>query len=423
MLNYDKINSFMNLEAIHNFCVEANNLHLKLNNVIHVAGTNGKGSTVAFLRSILEASGYTVNVFISPHLVRENERIRIKGHLITNHYNDELDKKLQQYQSSKKLSIFETFMAKALLAFTENSADYNILEVGLGGRLDATNIVRNKLVEVITPIDFDHEHILGDTLAKIASEKAGIIIEKSICISAYQDLAAHEVLQEFCAKKNTKFISGGTDWFIKDNQLYFKQQVYDLSDLSLLGEHQKYNAGLALTTLLALNIKNLTRSSINIGLKTAKWSARLQDVGFSLYGCKLSEADKIILDGAHNPSGINVLNNFILSKQKDYDIYIVMGMLKTKDINTCLKLLASNDIQSFFAVNLPADFDSYDNKEIVDIAKKQGITNTAIANTVKEAVIAISKLNNSTNKPKLIIICGSLYLLGEVLKDNSLLPD
>lgn len=438
----------MKLDSSTSFYKKYQYLANNLKNVIHVAGTNGKGSTIAFLRSILEQSGFTVNVFTSPHLVSENERIRIKGSLISSKYNKELNQIIQADSFSNKLPFFAKYMLKALLAFNEYPANFNIFEVGLGGRLDATNIFKNTLVSVITPIDLDHEDILGNTKELIAKEKAAIIKTNGIVFSSYQTLGVSEILKQEAISKNAKLFVGGIDWYLcnKTRKTYsnktanIPQTMFDISNCSnesnseakelkfnkfsillqklpLKGSHQYCNAALAITVLKYIIGNKLSLEAINKGLQKVSWFGRMQVINNNcLYG-KVFKNNIVILDGAHNAQGASVIVDYIKSNADNKKVYLVIGMLKSKSIEKYFSVFKEINSIKIYGVSLDKEYNSYSAEEVYKAATSQGL-NAYTSKSVKAALNTINKDKDN----KITFICGSLYLIGKVLKDNKLLP-
>ncbi len=408
----------LSLSRIRNFLNNIDNLQNKIPNIIHIAGTNGKGSTLSFLKYILQYNGFSVNTFTSPHLVDYNERFYLNGKYITTEQLTLYQKHLSCIDGFNDLSIFEATTAIGFFAFFNNPADYTILETGLGGRLDATNVVDNPILNIITKIDFDHENFLGNTLTKIAYEKAGIIKKNAIVLSDYQDESVIRVLIN--STKNNKLILGGRDYNInlKEKNITYQNYTYKLDSLSLQGEHQLYNSSLALIS--ALNLPNITlnHNKTQNALNNTFWAGRLQKMP-SLYGITIDNSE-IYLDGAHNVSGIKALIKFILSKlnaNPNLQVHIVFGMLKKKDIQNCLiefKKINCIIYPLDFSTNNPSDYDKcFSNKNIEAICKSLNLTSYNFDNITN--ILNYIKKQNGNN---LIIICGSLYMLGGILANN-----
>lgn len=457
----------MNTRAIADFFKYHGDLAHNIGRVIHVAGTNGKGSTCAFLRSLLESCGYTVNSFTSPHLVNERERIRIKGQLISTREYAKYRAAVECSPKGAALSIFEKFVAVALLAFNEHKADFTILEVGLGGRLDATNIISYPVASVITPIDFDHQHILGSSLQEIATEKAGIIKCGCPVFSAYQQPEAAKVLKEAALKHKASIYQGGSEWSVqlgedprgnrslKPVELRFplskksgKSSTISFSskDLALKGEHQIYNAALALVVVkevLQLDIELSNKKAQLIkGLRSASWAGRLQALPRTLYNQNFNRTAEVLCDGAHNEHGAQALVRFIASRLllsnklqstinndaiavvgkncnltgllKPRRVVLIIGLMQTKDLLGYLKSFEGIPGVVFYCINLPGKI-GHSSSAITKAAKKFKFCAYNLQNLPKATAEAASYTGR-----QIVIYCGSLYLIGKLLKDNKI---
>ncbi len=407
----------LSLSRIRSFLEKCDNIQNKIPNIIHVAGTNGKGSSIAFLRNILEGSSYSTNVFISPHLVEYRERFRLKGELISDEYINKIKKDLEKIEGYENLSIFELTVIIGFIAFYENPADFCILETGLGGRLDATNIIKEAILNIITMIDYDHQNFLGNTLDKIAYEKAGIIKKCSLVVSDYQDRAVQKVLLRQAKKMGSQLLMGGRDYLIEGSVFSYKEHTIKLDNLGLLGKHQINNAALALVSALNIGVK-IDINSIIESLLTTRWDGRLQKID-ALYGVSFDYGTDCFLDGAHNTSGARVLANFIRSyieKDSKISVYIFMGMLQKKDIHGFFNNLAFlAEYNTYIQPLLIDDHVCYSKEEIAFNAAKFNLSTIDYGN-IGEGIKVVS----SRGGKKLIIICGSLYLLGNILGENKL---
>ncbi|MBL3284338.1 Folylpolyglutamate synthase [Rickettsiales endosymbiont of Paramecium tredecaurelia] len=338
------------------------NPHMHLPPTIHIAGTNGKGSTLATMRSILRCAGYKVHAYTSPHLLKINERIVISDEMISDEYFVQLagevedaNKKLQEIEQEDSISFFEGITAVAMLAFARQKADVLLLETGMGGRLDATNVA-HPIASVITAIDFDHTQYLGDTLEKIATEKAGIFKRDSLAIVAHQHDCVKERLKQLAHKAGVgRLLLYGKDYWIssdKDSNAYFYyHQSFnsamdgrcELPGPNLAGEHQKLNTSTAITTLLALEhyFPSINMECIEHGLHAIEWPGRLQLLNPSSYSHLCSENTRIYLDGAHNEAGAAALGCWLRDYNKEWGtedehrvnkhkIYIMYGSIHGK---------------------------------------------------------------------------------------------
>ena len=378
--------------------------------VIHVAGTNGKGSTIAFLKAFLEAAGKTVHTYTSPHLVRFNERICVRGREISDSDLTALLCEVESVNAGAPITFFESTTAAAFLAFSRTPADFVLLETGLGGRLDATNVVKNPAAVVITSLSMDHESYLGDTLAKIAAEKAAIIKEKRPVFAAFSKKEALDVLVEQAALKQAALSIEGRDFFVSCDERTFEFNGTVFTAPALCGGHQQKNASLALAVMQGLEKQGLvetTYETLCAGLKNVRWQARLQKVG------SLCRKDfEVWLDGGHNPGAGAVLADF-LPIWRDRPLYLICGMISSKDssgyLNQILpfaKGFIAVPVDNGTAPTQPPEF-------LMRLAKQKGVETALTASTVKEALFF---LKTRVSSPVRILICGSLYLAGSVLK-------
>lgn len=378
--------------------------------IIHVAGTNGKGSTCAFLRAIGEEAGLKVHVSTSPHLVDVTERFRIAGHLVS---EDELSATLieiERVNQQQPITVFEVLTAAAFVLFARYPADLAIIEVGLGGRFDATNII-TPMVSVITSISMDHEAFLGDTLAKIATEKAGIIKENIPVIVDQQNPEALTVIKKTAHSLNAPCFIKDQEWSVTPTatHLIYKDSkgTLELPLPSLLGHHQFRNAGLAIAALR--NSKLSIPDNAYQGIAKAVWPARLQ----RLYG-KLTDLitpeSEIWLDGGHNPDAGKILAQMIQEKWQDKPLHLIVGMKDNKNVHDYLAPL----VPLSASIQAVVEPDQHLAMPISEIIKASG--DYAISGgTVKEALL---KLKQNNTVPIRILICGSLYLAGSVLRQD-----
>lgn len=396
-----------------------------LQTVIHVAGTNGKGSTCAFLRAIVEASGHTTNVYTSPHLVRFHERIRVRGQEIS---EDSLVNILRRVESASKprtVSHFEFSTAAAFLTFAENPADVTIIEVGLGGRLDATNVISKPASTAISRISFDHRQQLGDTLSRIASEKAGIIKSGVGCALMQQpDKSVTTTIERVAKEYGANLYLGGRDWSRQINQdgrwSYRGKQIFDLPPPSLPGRHQYDNAALAIAALELAGVP-VQRQTASIGLQTITWRARLQQLSKGATVNILPTGSELWLDGGHNDSAGEVLAAHAQTWSADKkQLHLIVGMVGNRDPSELLKPLAPF-CASLHAVPVPMEKirhgrtgEEIPPSQVADAAQNLGIPARKAA-SVDEAVRHICQ----EPMPARILICGSLFLAGFVLESNS----
>jgi dihydrofolate synthase/folylpolyglutamate synthase len=392
--------------------------------VIHVAGTNGKGSTCAFLRAILEASGRRAHVYTSPHLVRFHERIRLSGKPIDEDELSALLEECEHVNAGEPITFFEITTAAAMLAFTRHKADAVILEVGLGGRLDATNVIERPAVGVITPVDFDHQHYLGTALRDIATEKAGIIKRGVPCVIGPQHDDARDAIEHKALAFDAPFWMWGQEFAAhEEHRRMVYQDEHGLLDLPLprlTGAHQIVNAAIAIAALRNAAGLKVSDQAIEDGLMTVDWPGRLQRL---TQGPLLSAAPKgaeVWLDGAHNPHAARALAHAIadIEERTPRPLYLVCGMLQTKDPReffAAFRGLAKH----VTTVAIPDEAGSFGAGQLYDAARAEGL-DAHPAQSVEDAVLQIearAALADAKLPPR-ILICGSLHLAGAVLREN-----
>jgi dihydrofolate synthase / folylpolyglutamate synthase len=376
--------------------------------VIHVAGTNGKGSTVAFTRAILEAAGLTVHAYTSPHLVRFHERIRLAGRLIPEAELSALLEECEAANGGEPITFFEITTAAAILAFARTPADYLLLEVGLGGRLDATNVIAHPVVTAITSIGLDHQQYLGETLALIAREKAGILkpaVPAVIGRMPEEARSAIEAVADDCAVP--RIIAGQDfDTHEQHGRLVFQDGdgLLDLPLPALKGRHQIDNAGNAIAIIRILKDHRISEDHIAQGLTAVQWPARLQRLkngGLS----RLRPDAEIWLDGGHNPDAGLVLADALAAMPKK-PLTIVWGMLNTKDSATFFRPLASL-AQDVLTLAIPGEANAIPAEQLASMARQLGCK-AAVVSSLEQAVTGAAPGHR-------VLICGSLYLAGHVL--------
>lgn len=383
--------------------------------VIHVAGTNGKGSTTAYLRAILEAAGLRVHVYTSPHLVRFAERIRLASRLIREDYLLEVLQECEALNDGEPITYFEITTAIAFKAFADVPADVVLLEVGLGGRLDATNMVDNPLSTVITPVSLDHEQFLGSELGGIAREKAGIAKTGVPLILAPQPAEALKAILNVAAEVKALPVAG-EHWQVhktKDGFCYTdKQGQINLPEPNLFGPHQISNAALAIACLRHQPALKISEDHIKVGITSAYWPARMQNITQTSLGDILPKGSSLWLDGGHNPAAGEILANFFKTKT-DRPLYLICGMMKNKDTAGFLKPL-SPLVTKCFGLHVDGE-DSHAAEDIARMAHSAAIEASPSAQ-VDHALKEIAQLEDS---PVQVLICGSLYLAGQILAMTS----
>ncbi len=379
--------------------------------VIHVAGTNGKGSTVAMIRAGLEARGDRVHVYTSPHLARFHERIRVAGDLIDEDRLIALLERCEEANGGEPITFFEITTAAAFLAFAETPADHTLLEVGLGGRLDATNVIDAPRLCVITPVSLDHQQYLGDTVTAIAGEKAGILKPGVTCIVGPQSDEGLEAIGRRAAGIGSPLLVQGQDWQVweEHGRLAFQDTagLVDLPLPTLIGAHQVENAGIALAVLRALGAGETACAA---ALTRAEWPARLQRLRRGPLVDAANPAE-LWLDGGHNPAAGIALAE-ALGRLTARPLHLICGMLNTKDVSGFLRPLAAH-AKHLHAVSIPGEAATLSADQTVAAARAVGLQ-AEPATSVMEAVTAIA----ATDPKARILICGSLYLAGRVLAGN-----
>ena len=412
----------LGLERITALLARLGDPHLALPPVFHVAGTNGKGSTCAFLRAALEAAGYAVHVYTSPHLVRFNERIRVTGRLISDNVLAALLAEVLDQADNIGASFFEVTTAAAFLAFARAPAAACIVEVGLGGRLDATNVVQ-PLVTGIAQLGVDHQAFLGDTLAEIASEKAGIAkLDAPLVTMRYAPPIAAVIAARASAIGAPMFVQGEA-WSIETaaTTLRYRDPGFDLvtDRPRMAGPHQAENLGLALAMLRHQGVLHVPEAAMRAAADGATWPARMQRLGDGPLTAKLRPEQRrhgVWLDGAHNPSAAQAVAD---SWTAGAPTVLVVGMLANKDAPGVLRhLLATRAACHVVAVPVPGH-DHHAPEELARLAEVYGAASAGTAPSVEAAfdLLATSSVGES------VLIAGSLYIAGEVLRLNGEEPD
>ncbi|WP_171230384.1 folylpolyglutamate synthase/dihydrofolate synthase family protein [Ruegeria sp. HKCCA4008] len=402
----------LTLDRVWRLLEALDNPQLKLPPVIHIAGTNGKGSTQAMIRAGLEGAGRSVHAYTSPHLARFHERIRLVGELIS---EPELTAVLDECYAAnggENITYFEITTCAALLAFARAKADFTLLEVGLGGRLDATNVIENPAVTVITPVSIDHEQFLGDTLGKIAAEKAGIIKPGVPCIVGPQQDEALEVIEYTAARLGAPLLVHGQHWHVQEeNGRLIYQDETGLRDVplpNLLGAHQIQNAGAALAVLRHLNMGD---DAYEAAVTKAEWPARMQLLKSGPLVDQAPQAE-IWLDGGHNAAAGIALAD-VLTNLPQKPTHMICGMLNTKDVTGYLAPLAKK-ATSLTAVSIPGETATLSAEETAAAAARVNLP-ASTADSVSDALKVIA----DTDPQARVLICGSLYLAGKILQENA----
>lgn len=402
----------LSLDRMRALCAALGDPQGRLPPVVHVAGTNGKGSTVSLIRAIAEAAGLRVHAYTSPHLVRFNERIRLAGGLIGDDYlNDVLDRiEAAMAETGGEATVFESTTAAAFLAMSETPADLAVIEVGLGGSLDATNVIDRPLLSVITPVDLDHAEFLGDRIEGVAVEKAGILKAGARGVIARQSEAVMAVIERRAAEVRSPLTVMGVDfdaWAERGGLVYQDQERFlDLPAPALSGPHQFDNAGVAVAAALELD---LPESAIVEGLKAVRWPARMQRLTAGPYAGKALAADaELWLDGGHNPHAGRALARTLAERQAraPRPLALIVAMLANKDAGGFFEALKGLDAQVF---TVAFDGAAADPAALAAVARGRGF-GAMPTGSVDEAIDRALALGAGR-----IVICGSLYLAGEVL--------
>lgn len=382
--------------------------------VIHVAGTNGKGSTQAMIRAGLEAEGHRVHAYTSPHLARFHERIRLAGTLVSEPDLMALLDECYEANGGADITYFEITTCAALLGFARTPADYTLLEVGLGGRLDATNVVDHPALTVITPVSMDHEAFLGNTLAAIAGEKAGIIKRGVPVIVGPQDDAGLDVIEAHAIRLGAPVLAYGQHWHAapeRDGMIYQDETgLLDLPRPVLPGDHQIQNAGMALAALRHLGCGE---DACTAAVTKASWPARMQRLRSGpLVGIADASGAELWLDGGHNPAAGQALAS-VLRSLPDRPTHLICGMLNTKDVRGYLAPLA--DVAAgLTAVSIPGEANTLSSDDTAQAAQDVGFA----AQTAQDTESALAAILETTPHAR-VLICGSLYLAGSVLRKNA----
>jgi dihydrofolate synthase/folylpolyglutamate synthase len=397
------------------------NPHKALPPVIHVAGTNGKGSVVAFLRAILEAAGYRVHVFTSPHLRHFNERIALAGEGGAKHIGDaalmDVLTRAEAANDGQPITFFEITTAAAFLAFAEHGADFLLLETGLGGRLDATNVIDAPTLTAITPVSIDHTSFLGESIGEIAKEKAGILKAGIPCVVARQSDDALAVIEQRAHEVRSPLIIGGQQWdaYEQHGRLVFQdgRELLDLPLPRLTGSHQITNAGTAIAMARALDDVEIDEHHLGVGLTSAVWPGRLDLLSLGALHEQVPMGSEIWLDGGHNPAAAEVLARSMadLEDRVPRPLFLILGMMSTKDAPRFLDYF--ENLAGFIAtVAIPDQPNTYTAEELCEIARHKGFVSEA-AGSINEALELCAA---EAEDPVRILITGSLYLAGHVLE-------
>lgn len=401
----------LTLDRVHRLLAALGHPERNLPPVIHIAGTNGKGSTQAMVRAGLESQGLKVHAYTSPHLARFHERIRLAGELISEPALTALLDECVKANGPDEITFFEITTCAAFLAFSRTKADFTLLEVGLGGRLDATNVVEKPVLSIITPVSMDHESFLGDTLAKIASEKAGIIKRGVPVIVGPQAEDGLKVIEAQAERLGAPILAYGQHWSVWEerNRLIYQDEngLLDLPLPNLPGPHQIQNAGAAIAALRHLEHGE---AACEAAVTRAFWPARMQRLRHgplvdAAPGCELW------LDGGHNPAGGEAVAA-TLARMPRRETHLICGMLNTKDVRGYMAPLAGQ-VTRLHAVSIPGEKNTLPAEATRDAAQAVGIA----AETAETVAGALARIVATAPEAR-VLICGSLYLAGAILREN-----
>ena len=393
--------------------------HLSLPPVFHVAGTNGKGSTCAFLRAAIEAAGHSVHVYSSPHLVRFNERIRLAGKLIDDALLAALLEEVLDQASDLQASFFEVTTAAAFLAFARTPAAAAIVEVGLGGRLDATNVIPNPVVTGIAALGIDHQSFLGDTLLEIAGEKAGIAKPGVPLVTMDYPKALRTKIAAVADAAGAPVHARGIAWTSETARATVRYADTGFSVVTdrprLVGAHQSRNLALAIAMLRHQGALHIPEAAMRAAADWAQWPARMQKLADGPLLTRLPEGSELWLDGAHNPNAAKPVEQALRRIAKGRPVTLVMGMLANKDADAVLRIL-SPSLSRVIAIPVEGHA-HYSPHALIAIAADYGIPGDAAPGIAQALDLA------ATGGPSVVLIAGSLYVAGEALVGNDQLPE
>ncbi|WP_264336502.1 MULTISPECIES: bifunctional folylpolyglutamate synthase/dihydrofolate synthase [unclassified Wolbachia] len=410
------------LDRIKSFLNKLGNPEKKIPPIIHIAGTNGKGSTLSFIRYIMQAAGYKVHTYTSPHLVNFNERIVVAGNDID---DSELHNSLEECRiavAEQPITLFEAATTAAFLAFSRHKADITLVEVGLGGRLDATNVIDNPILTIITSIALDHTEYLGPTVETIAGEKAGIMKPNVPCVISPQEKSIMNTLEQHAINKKSPLYRGGFEWNCEkqNNRMVFQSaiQSIEFSLPSLKGEHQIINAGNAIAACSILSGKygfDIGEEDIASGLQSTYWPARLESIKEGNLISLLPQDWQLFLDGAHNNDGARVLAKWVKDNFAE-GIYMIFGVTRNRNVAEFLEHLKPY-IKLLCAICVKSEPKATSTDLIREGAHNIGI-NAIECESIRDA-ISNHILKASIQNVKTILICGSLFLARDLSMENS----
>ena len=411
----------LSLERIKSFLDKLNNPEKKIPPIVHIAGTNGKGSTLSFIRYIMQAAGYTVHAYTSPHLVNFNERIVIAGRCIS---DSELYNLLEECRSAVKdqpITLFEGVTIAAFLAFSRYKADITLIETGMGGRLDATNVIENPILTIITSIALDHTEYLGSTIEAIASEKAGIMKPGVTCVITPQEKSVMNTLEHHAINKKSPLYRGGFEWNCKkqNSKMVFQSAIQSIEFPlpSLSGDHQITNAGTAIAACSILSGKygfNIEEEDISLGLQNTYWPARLEHIKEGNLISLLPKGFQLFLDGAHNSDGARVLAKWLKENHAE-GVYVIFGVTRNRNVQEFLQHLKPY-IKLLCAICVKSEPNATNTTVIKEAAGEIGIK-AIECESISDAILNHIVKTHIQNV-RTILICGSLFLARDLAIEN-----
>ncbi|KQX38593.1 bifunctional folylpolyglutamate synthase/dihydrofolate synthase [Devosia sp. Root436] len=411
----------LSLDRIMPLLADLGDPHEHLPPVIHVAGTNAKGSTIAYLRAFLEAAGRTVHVYNSPHLVHFNERIRLAGRLVgTRRLNAALEQ-VERINAKRPMTFFEITTATAFLLFAETRADYLLLETGMGGTYDTTNVVSQPLGVIITPVDLDHQGFLGNTIGEIAVSKAGIFKRGSKAVIGLQREEGRAVLDKAARRLGITPVWQGEDFHgvEQDGRLVYQDEsgLLDLPPPGLLGAHQFDNAALAIAAARHFGLP-VDEAAFSQGLRRVNWPARMTPLQTGPLRDLLGPGAELWLDGIHNAHGAAAVATTLraLDRARPAPLVLIMGLMNTREPAAVLAPFAGM-AQQVLTLTIPGEANAHKAVHIADEASKAGFAARPMR-SVRAALKAAAAVPDAR-----VLICGSLYLAGDVLAKNGTPPD
>ena len=402
--------------------------HLKLPPVIHIAGTNGKGSATAFSRAILEAAGLSVHVHTSPHLVRWHERYRMGGgRLVEDKVFAEALRRVAEANGGQTITVFEILTAVGFILFSEHPADAVILEVGLGGRFDSTNVIPNPAVSLIMPVSMDHEAYLGDTVEKIAFEKAGIIKRRCPTVIGQQPFAgAKDTLIALAEKSEGPLAVYGQDFlaFEEHGRMVYQDEdgLLDLPKPALIGRHQIANAAASIKAVRMAGF-DVPDEAVERGVANASWPARMQRLSQGKLVGLAPKGSEIWLDGGHNPGAGLVIAEALAGRDEiaERPLFIIAGMLNTKDCTGYFRAFEGL-VKHVYCVPVTGSDSGVAPEKLALAAQEAGLSSEPVASAANALALLRDNFDPDETPPR-ILMGGSLYLAGDILKENGTIPE